>query len=298
MSLSVCTLVRNRNGLLRRVVEGLERSEVPPHELVVVRAGGEDPAPALAGARRVRVVVEELPGDDEVIPYSVARNRAARVASGSALCFLDADAIPGPDLVGALDAALAQEDAICIGDILYLPPGAVDDGWTADGLRAAGRRHPSRPVPPAQGVAPSDRHELVWGTCFAVRRARFLDLGGFHEGFRGYAGEDTDLAIRARDAGVPLRVVAGAEVFHQHHDVWDPPLQQFRATLDNARVFRDRHGWWPMGGWLDGFARLGLIAWEGDDPRVVRDPTPAEIAAARRAGAGAKDGAAPPITSS
>nr|WP_217922844.1 glycosyltransferase [Miltoncostaea oceani] len=287
MSLSVCTLVRNRNALLRRVLEGLERSTVPPRELVVVRAGGEDPAPVLAAARRVRVVVEELPGDDEVIPYSAARNRAAAAATGSAVCFLDADAIPGPGLVAALDAALADEDAIAIGDILYLPPGAVGDDWTAGGLRALGRRHPGRPAPPAAGVAACDRHELVWGTCFAMRRDRFLELGGFHEGFQGYAGEDTDLAIRARAAGVPLRVVAGAEVLHQHHDVWDPPLQQFRATLANARVFRDRHGWWPMGGWLDGFARLGLIAWDGDDVRVLRDPTPGEIDAARRAGADA-----------
>lgn len=287
MSLSVCTLVRNRNALLRRVLEGLERSTVPPRELVVVRAGGEDPAPVLAAARRVRVVVEELPGDDEVIPYSAARNRAAAAATGSAVCFLDADAIPGPGLVAALDAALADEDAIAIGDILYLPPGAVGDDWTAEGLRAVGRRHPGRPAPPAAGVAPCDRHELVWGTCFAMRRDRFLELGGFHEGFQGYAGEDTDLAIRARAAGVPLRVVAGAEVLHQHHDVWDPPLQQFRATLANARVFRDRHGWWPMGGWLDGFARLGLIAWDGDDVRVLRDPTPGEVDAARRAGADA-----------
>ncbi len=287
MSLSVCTLVRNRNALLRRVLEGLERSTVPPRELVVVRAGGEDPAAVLAAARRVRVVVEELPGDDEVIPYSAARNRAAAAATGSAVCFLDADAIPGPGLVAALDAALADEDAIAIGDILYLPPGAVGDDWTAEGLRALGRRHPGRPAPPVAGVAACDRHELVWGTCFAMRRDRFLELGGFHEGFQGYAGEDTDLAIRARAAGVPLRVVAGAEVLHQHHDVWDPPLQQFRATLANARVFRERHGWWPMGGWLDGFARLGLIAWDGDDVRVLRDPTPGEIDAARRAGADA-----------
>lgn len=285
MSLSVCTLVRNRNGLLRRLVEGLERSDAPPHELVVVRAGGEDPAAVLDGVRAFPVVVEALPGDDEVIPYSAARNRAARTATGTAVCFMDADAIPGPSLVTALTGALSDEDALCIGDILYLPPGAVDDDWSADDLRARGRRHPARPVPPAAGVAPCDRHELVWGTCFAMRRARFLDLGGFHEGFRGYAGEDTDLAVRARAAGVPLRVVAGAEVFHQHHDVWDPPLQQFRATLDNARTFRDRHGWWPMGGWLDGFERLGLVRREGDEVQVLRDPTPDEIEEARRAGA-------------
>ncbi len=286
MSLSVCTLVRNRNDLLRRLVEGLERSDEPPRELVVVRAGGEDPAAVLAGATAFPVVVETLPGDDEVIPYSVARNRAARAATGAGVCFIDADAIPGPALVGSLDRALSDEDAICIGDILYLPAGAVGDGWTAAGLRARGRRHPARPVPPESGVAPCARHELVWGTCFAMRRRRFLDLDGFHEGFRGYAGEDTDLAVRARAAGVPLRVVAGAEVFHQHHDVWDPPLQQFRATLDNARTFRERHGWWPMGGWLEGFERLGLIRREGDEVRVLRDPTPAEVEDARRAGSG------------
>ncbi len=282
ITVSVCTLARNRNAMLANVVEGLSRSATPPRELVVVRAGGEDPAPALAGARGHPVVLEELAGDDEVIPYSVARNRAAAQATGDAVVFLDADAIPCRGLVAAVARALAREDAICIGDILYLPPGAVAGDWTEEGLRALGRRHPARPLPPPPGTVASTRHELVWGTCFAMRRSRFRALGGFHEGFRGYAGEDTDLAIRARDAGVPVRVVAGADVLHQHHDAWDPPLQQFRATLANAREFRDRHGWWPMGGWLDGFARLGLIVRDGDEVRVVRDPTPGEIEAARR----------------
>jgi hypothetical protein len=83
---------------------------------------------------------------------------------------------------------------------------------------------------------------------------------------------------------VPAALVAGAEIFHQHHDTWEPPLQQAEATVANAQRFRDRWGWWPMDGWLAAMAELGIIRWspEATEAIVVRPPTTAEVAAAHR----------------
>ena len=285
MSLSVCTLVRNRNGMLERLVEGFERSRTAPHELIVMRAGGEDPRPALGRATRFHVVVEDLPDSGELIAYSVARNAAARRASGRYLCFMDADMIPGRELVGSFSGALREEDAVCVGDLWYADPAPVEAGWEEERLRARSRLHPERPVAPQSGWLRSPAYGMVWGSCFAIRRERFHRLGGFDEGFQGYAGEDTDLAMRSRDAGAPLLLVWRAPAYHQHHDVFEPPVQQFRATLENARRFHEKHGWWPMGGWLAGFREMGLIRWTDDRLDVVRDPSPAEIATARRTSA-------------
>jgi hypothetical protein len=116
---------------------------------------------------------------------------------------------------------------------------------------------------------------------FAVRRTSFERLGGFDETFRGYGGEDTDFAFRARDAGVPLLFTGSTRAFHQHHAIHDPPLNHFYDIVANAERFHARHRFWPMEGWLDAFAGMGLIEPPGAGPhlRVIRAPSEAEIAA-------------------
>ena len=283
MRLSLLTLVRNRNGYLRNLIRGLAASTMPPLELVVVRAGGEDPRTVVSAQLPFRVRVLEVSSPTDRIPYATARNTAARAAQGEAIVFIDADCIPSATFAERITAALRREDALCIGDVLYLPPDAAKGEWTEAALQQVGRPHPAREASPRSGVTASERYALVWGLCMALRRSTFFRLGGFDERYGGYAGEDTDLAFTAKAAGVPLRLVAGADVFHQHHDVFEPPLQQFEATLANARHFHAKWGWWPMEGWLQRFAALGLIHWDtgAADVRIERLPTPEEVEAAR-----------------
>lgn len=283
--LSVLTLVRDRNEMLSRLLDGLDAGDRLPAEVVVARCGGADPRPVV-GDHPYPVRVLEVESPDDRIPYAPARNRCAAAARAPAVAFLDADCIPAAGYVAALTDALADVDALATGEVLYLPPDTPSGADESD-LRRLGRPHPHRERPPAEGVAVGGRHELVWGLHMALRGATFHALGGFDEGYRGYAGEDTDLAVAARTAGVPVALVAGAEVFHQHHDSWEPPLQQAAATVANAQRFRDRWGWWPMAGWLADMAALGIIRWsaEAEVAEVVRPPTAAELAAAHRTAA-------------
>ena len=285
MSISVLTLVRNRTAYLHGLLAALARAPDPPAELVVAVCGGDDPRP---GRPATPFPVRFFDVDSgERIAYSPARNACARAAISDHLLFLDADCVPLPGALRAFDAALAAEDAVAIGEVLYLPPSFALDPLRVEAAALAGRPHPARPRPPASGWTRSDRYDLVWGLSIGVRRATFLRLGGFDEGYGGYAGEDTDFAEAAKRAGVPLVVVAGAAVAHRHHDVFEPPVQQLTATVANAQRFRDKWGWWPMGGWLEGFRDLGLVEWspEAERARVVRDPTAAEVEAARRTSA-------------
>ncbi|MDT0631498.1 glycosyltransferase [Rubrivirga sp. S365] len=285
MPLSVLTLVRDRTAYLHGLLAALAAAPDPPAEVVVAVCGGDDPRP---GAPATPFPVRFLDVDSgERIAYSPARNACARAAGSERLLFLDADCVPLPGALAAFDRALAAEDALAIGEVLYLPPGVDVDPADVGALRRAGRPHPARPVPPAEGWERSDRYGLAWGLAVAVRKTTFLALGGFDEGYGGYAGEDTDFAEAARRAGVPLVVVGGAAVAHRHHDVFEPPVQQLTATVANAQRFRDKWGWWPMGGWLAGFAQLGLVEWTEDAERavVLREPTPAEVEAARRTSA-------------
>lgn len=49
-------------------------------------------------------------------------------------------------------------------------------------------------------------------------------------------------------------------------------MQHLEAIVRNANVFRDRWGWFPMEGWLERFAELGLAELEpgGRRWRVVQ----------------------------
>ena len=272
---SVVTLNKGRDGHLRRLVEGLARGGMP-RELVVVDMG--PPArdlPSLAcPVRRIA-----LPG--EGLPLAAARNAGRQAASGDVLVFLDVDCSPSAGLVPVFADVLGRHDALVCCAVRYLPSGAVGEAWTEADLVEAGRLHPARTFP-EQGVAPVAQPGLFWSLAFGIRRSSFDRVGGFDEAFEGYGAEDTDFAFRAVAAGLPLLFAGGAQAFHQHHAVYDPPLQHFSDIVRNARLFRAKHGLWPMDGWLDAFVALGLLSADrSGDLAVLREPSRAEIEAAR-----------------
>ncbi|PZP45477.1 MAG: glycosyl transferase [Azospirillum brasilense] len=276
---SVLTLAKGRRTHLRNLLEGLARGTRLPEECILVDMD-MDAAPAPLPP--VPFPLRHLHHPSRGLPLAEARNRAARAASQPVLVFLDVDCIPAAGLVEVLvHDALAHDALICC-EIRYLPADASpgDSGWEENGLLARGLRHTVRHFPEG-GIRPEPNTGLFWSLCFAVRRDTFLRLGGFDEAYAGYGAEDTDFAFRAREAGVGLLFTASTLAFHQHHTVYDPPLQHFGDILRNASLFRERHGFWPMDGWLADFARLGLIEPPGEGPlRALRHPTEEEIAQA------------------
>lgn len=277
---AVLTLTRDRDAQLANLVAGLDAGDRAPDELVVVDMGGDARIPA---ARRFPVRRLVLGAADEALPLAAARNAAAASTSAQHLVFLDVDCVPSRGLVAGYAEALTRTGGVVMGGVTYLGPGAPVVPGDDAVLRAAGAPHPARPLPPP-GVTATDRYELLWSLSFAVGRAAWERVGGFHEAYRGYGAEDTDFAFAARAAGVPLAWAGGAECFHQHHPQCQPPVDRLDAVVANARRFRDRWGTWPMGGWLAAFVRLGLVLWDegGERLEVLRAPTPAELAAARR----------------
>lgn len=275
MSATVITLNKGRDAHLARLLEGLARG-APPACCIVVEIGDAAPLPTLP------FPVERVPFPHAGLPLAAARNAGRRAARTDTLIFLDVDCIPSAGLVAGLSQAVDAQDGLICCEIGYLPAGGVADGWHEADLDRLGHPHPVRAFPPAGTVTTAPQPGLFWSLAFAVRAATYDRIGGFDESFSGYGAEDTDLAFRAAAAGVPILFLGGPRAYHQHHPGYDPPLQHFRDIVANAGRFHARHGIWPMDGWLDGFARLGLIAADWRKGIVVRrDPTPDEMAAAR-----------------
>ncbi|MFB0833767.1 glycosyltransferase family 2 protein [Arthrobacter halodurans] len=282
---SLLVIVSGRREHLRRLVEGVNRADPRPAEIVVVHMG-EPTAPPVPSAVPLRQLHLDDPGGG-TLPLAAARNLAAGAASCGTLVFLDVDCIPSRDFFAVLPAAAAAVGGIAMATPRYLgaplPAGAaVDDAVLLD--RSV--PHASRAgLVPDGPVRASGRYEMFWTLGFAVDARTFGRIGGFDESFTGYGAEDTDFAFSARELGVPL-AYSGATMFHQHHGSHRPPLNHFADIVANARVFREKWGGWPMEGWLAAFAERGLVDWTPDarDIAVLRGPTPDEVAAAAHGG--------------
>ena len=275
-AISVLTPVRDRTGHLANLVAGLDRAEgTHSFELLVGWMGGDDPRPALERARGFQARAIEIDGEE--LPLARARNELADAASGSLLVFLDIDCVPAAGLLAAYAKALRKHDALAIGETRYLPRGFRAEGADERSLRRAARPHPERVglFPDPGEVRIGGAHEFFWSLSFAVRRETFLErTGGFDEAYRGYGIEDTDFAMRAARAGVPLAWVGGALAFHQHHPPTRLRPEGVPALVENVRRYRERWGEWPAKGWLEELAATGLVDWDESagtlSPRVSR----------------------------
>jgi hypothetical protein len=274
--LSVLTLVKNREAHLLRQIEGLRRGLMPPDELIIVNMAE---APLDLPAVDFAVDVIHLPSCG--LPLAQARNLAAARAKCDKLLFLDVDCIPMRGLLPAVAQALDSFDGLLCAEIRYLAAADLDLEWDEALLLRTAATHPARDFP-QQGLQRQNNYGLFWSLAFALGRRQFQFLGGFDERFTGYGAEDTEFAFRAQDAGLELAFLGGAGAFHQHHDIFDPPLQHFNDIVKNAQRFREIRGTWPMLGWLSAFAAMQLIAFDEQRIDILRQPSSLELAAAEK----------------
>lgn len=263
------TVVSGRHEHLRAQLHGLAGSSITPWQHVVVSMGDTGVGELVDG--RATIVEMDAPGPS--LPVARARNVGARTATESGadlLVFLDVDCIPDRDLLKLYRSAAGENRnrrSLLCGPVTYLAEGA--SVRTAADLRANTRPHPARPDPPPGIVEIGTNYDLFWSLSFATTPSTWNDIGGFHEGYFGYGGEDTDFAATAHAAGVGLRWVGGAHAYHQYHPVSSPPVEHLDDIVRNSALFHRRWHRWPMQGWLDQFERRGMII-RGDDGTISR----------------------------
>jgi GT2 family glycosyltransferase len=256
----------------------LDRQTVKPDELVI--AWMQD-APH-GGLPGIGIPVRHVIVPGEPMPLAAARNRAAEAAMGETLVFLDVDCVASPTLIASyVAAAEVQRRGLFLGEVLYLPGGAIDGPLDFGQLDAIGVPHPAKPAMPATGTRREPDAGELWGLSFALARGDYQAIGGMDEGFVGYGGEETDFAARLAASGIDFYWTASARAYHQYHPVHVPPLHQFDHILRNAARFQARHGRWCMDYWLGQFRDAGLIDWHPAADRIVRLAHPSAEAIAR-----------------
>ena len=214
----------------------LDRSDF---EVVVVRDGGTPRRAAVAPEGLRARFYERVPRGGP----GAARNVGWREARGDLVAFTDDDCRPAPAWLQALIDASGDDSALVQGRTDPDP----DERHLLGGLART------------QAVAaPTGWYQ----TCnIAYPRALLERLGGFDEGYTR-AGEDTDLAMRALEAGARAVFAPEAVVWHAVHPRHLPAA--LRETLRwgaNPRLLGRHPG-------LRRLLPLGFF-WKGSHPRVL-----------------------------
>ena len=265
--ISVLTIVAGRELALTNLIKGLAKSTVLPDELVIVFMN----EPVREMPKHTFPIRCYSLNQSAHLPLAAARNLAAKHAKGDFLIFLDVDCIPSATLIADYQRHISDETLLS-GQVRYLRDGAtsekdflskMEDLSTPDPIRANLETIP---------------YSLFWSLNFACSKSTYLKIGGFDEGYEGYGAEDTDFAFSAEKQGVTLQCVA-AKAYHQYHESFSPPLNHLEDIVSNANRFFQKWKKWPMEGWLNSFAQMGLIEWDEQIIHLIRKPTKAEIVA-------------------
>ncbi len=161
--------------------------------------------------------------DDGPFNFSALNNRAARVARGALLAFLNDDLeILEPQWLTELAVHALRPEIGAVGARLLYPDGRVQHAGLATGVTGvAGHllRGLAREAPGPNGWARVLRGSTaVTAACMVVRRELFLEAGGFDEAHLPVAFNDVDLCLRLAARGLRNLYVPTAELLH--HESW------------------------------------------------------------------------------
>lgn len=196
--IAVIVPVRNAGSELGLCLDALLPAGVPPAAIVVVDdASSDDAAVMAAAARQIRVVVRERRG------WPAAARNAGVAATDQAdiLLFVDADVVVAPDALERVRAAFRDPTI-----------GAVFGSYDAEpAARATVSRYRNLLHHFVHQTAAPEAWTF-WAGCGAVRRAAFLEVGGFDEAWRWI--EDIELGYRLSRAGWRIRLDKGLQAKH------------------------------------------------------------------------------------
>jgi glycosyltransferase involved in cell wall biosynthesis len=235
---SVAVSTYQRADRLPRLIAALEAQILPPADFEVVIADNgstDDTARALERlAASTMLQLRSVRADVNRGP-AAGRNLAWRASRAPVVAFTDDDCVPAPGWLAAGLEAIDGGAGIVVGRTAPTP----------------GQEHLlERPFTRVVDVSAVRFFE----TCNVFyRRADLEAAGGLDEAFVTPAGEDTDLALRVRDAGATAAFERRALVYHDVRPAsWVDTLRETLRWIDIPRVVRQhpeargellRHRW-------------------------------------------------------
>lgn len=201
MEASVVIPARNAQDILRACLERIGKSRSCPYEIIVVDDGSTDETARVAIEMGARVI--QL---DKSMGPAAARNRGTADARAEIVVFIDADVLVETTTLSRLVEVLREADYDAVFGSYGLTPAAVN---LISQYKNLLHHHMHQHAHPEAST--------FWSGCGAVRRERFLQLGGFDEGFRRPCIEDIEFGTRLKGSGGKIRLAPDIQVTHTKH---------------------------------------------------------------------------------
>src|SRR4051794_32058839 len=220
VEISVVIPVRDGAASLGRLLDSLaaQQLERSRFEVVVVDNASRDDTARVAAAKGARVVSEPVPS------RSRARNAGVAAATADVIAFTDADCTVSPQWLAAL--LRCRGTAPLVAGPVDMEASAAPN--TFERFEAASRFDQRSWV--EQGWAATAN--------LMIERAAFDAVGGLDPAYR-HIGEDVDLCLRARRAGLAIGYCPDAVVSHAAERELAPILRRaFFNGYSAAQVYR------------------------------------------------------------
>ncbi len=277
--LSLIISTYNWPEALDRVLSSVVDQQSPPVQVIIADDGSDERTQAVIERWRSTLTMPLLHAwrPDDGFRAGEARNRAAALATGRLLVFVDGDCLLRPQTLAA-HQRLAEDGWTVAGNRILLSQsltnatlaGSVNPlTWgPLDWLRARLAKQVNRLLPvltlPGQAWRRRRRDDwLLFRTCnVGVWRQDFERVNGFDERLNGWGFEDSDLAIRLNNAGIGIKSGRFATgVLHLWH-------------RENARDQAERNRQHALQMLRDGTVRAGLGLAERAQAASAADSSP------------------------
>lgn len=259
-AVSVVIPVRNGGRAFRHCLDAVARLDPRPIEVVVVDDGSTDDSGHVAEASGATVISLPTSGGP-----GRARNVGARTAHGDVLFFVDADVSVHPDAVARVTAAF--ENAADVAAVF----GSYDDTPGEPNFLSQYKNLFHHYVHQRS----LEEAATFWAGCGAIRRAVFLEMGGFDENFDRPSIEDIELGYRLKRAGHRIRLCKALQGTHLKRwtalsllrsDFFDRALPWTRLIQREGRMVNDLNLRWPsrasvVGAWALVATLIGGCRW-------------------------------------
>jgi GT2 family glycosyltransferase len=247
---SIIVPTRDRLDLLRPCLSTLRRrTAYPDIEVIVIDNASADPAMRrYLRWQKKRGAIRVLRYDG---PFNFAdmNNRAAAIATGEILCFLNNDTeVQNADWLGEMVSHALRPDVGMVGAKLYDSARTIQHGGiilVPDWM--AWHAHAGLPAQHTGYFGRAILHQelsAVTAACCALRRDLFLDAGGFDAKTFAVHYNDIDLCLRLRQRGFRIVWTPFAELIHRGSASLGltASASQRPGFAEEARALRERWG--------------------------------------------------------
>jgi chlorobactene glucosyltransferase len=261
--ISVVVPARNEARNIERCVTRLLAQDYDPFEVIVVDDRSSDNTPLILAnlkasmpleSSRMRVLSgQELPKGWAGKPHALFQG--AEAASGSWLCFIDADTFAAPNLLSAALASAQEQGA----DLFTILTGQELGSFWERVVLPVVFTALSVGFSPRRVNDPSKPDAIANGQFILIRRKVYSAVGG-HAAIRDQIVEDKALAQQVKGAGYKLVIADGRQVAHTRMYTSFPEIWE-GWTKNIYLGMRDRLGLLLFGGLVGLAGALLLPLW-------------------------------------